>query len=129
MYCTFIMQDWPPIWHDMTNMTNNHDMYISNGIIHGLIFPSFNLIYSHLYKVHKYTCTYTHLVQLQLSAIISQYRPRVLFKYSFWQPEECFRPKRQAIMYACIPAGKFPRKYSRQRDVTIITSVVPRGHR
>ena len=52
---------------------------------------------------------------------------RVIFKYSFWQPEEFVRPKRQAIMHACIPASNYcskvsPRKYSRQRDVTIITS-------
>ena len=84
------------------------------------MFHSFNLIYYHL------QCTCAHLVQLQFSAIISQYRPRVIFKYSFWQPEECVRSKRQAIMYACIPAGsycsKVPAKYSRQRDVTIITS-------
>ena len=87
-----------------------------------------SFIQSHLlaFTMHKYACTCTHSVQLQFYASISQYRPRVIFKYSFWQPEECVRPKRQAIMYACIPASnycsKVPAKYSRQRDVTIIIS-------
>ena len=68
------------------------------------------------------------MVYFQFSASIPQYRPRVIFKYSFWQLEEFVRPKRQTIMYACIPASsycsKFPRKYSRQREVTMINHVV-----
>ena len=90
-----------------------------------LIFHQFNLIYFHLYKMHNMHLYF--LVQLQFSAIISQYRPRVIFKYTFWKPEECVRPNRQAIMYTCIPASsycsKIPAKiFPPTCDVTIITS-------
>ena len=90
--------------------------------VHELIFHSFIVSYTLIYIRCSSTCTCTFLVQLQFSAIICQNRPRVIFKYSFWQPEECVRPKKQTIMYACSYCSKVPAKYSRQRDVTIITS-------
>ena len=105
-----------------------HKMYIHNSCIysiHGLMFHSFNLIYSHSQctSIHAHVLTWFNFNFMHQSL---NYRPRVIFKYSSWQPEECVRPKRQAIMYACIPASsycsKVPAKYSRQRDVTIITS-------
>ena len=95
--------------------------------VHELIFHSFILSFTLIYiRCSSIYMLMYFLVQLQFSVLISQYRPRVIFKYSFWQPEECVRQKdKQSCMHAflqAVTAVKFPRKYSRQRDVTIITS-------
>ena len=114
----------------MTNMTNSHDMYISNGIIHvQCTWINVSFIQSHLlsFTMHKYTCTCTHYFLHQSLNI----DPELYLNIHSGNLKNVLGQKdKQSCMHAflqAVTAVKFPRKYSRQRDVTIITSIYPRG--
>ena len=98
--------------------------------VHGLMFHPFNLIYSHLQctSIHAHVLTWFNFNFLNQSLNID---PELYLNIHSGNLKNVLGQKdKQSCMHAFLQAFtavKFPRKYSRQRDVTIITSTYPRG--
>ena len=93
------------------------------------MFHSFNLIYSHLQctSIHAHVLTWFNFNFLHQSLNID---PELYLNIHSGNLKNVLGQKdKQSCMHAflqAVTAVKFPRKYSRQRDVTIITQY-PRG--
>ena len=110
-------------------MTNSHDMYISNGIIHvQCTWINVSSIQSHLlsFTMHKYihahVLTWFNFNFLHQSLNLD---PELYLNIHSGNLKNVLGQKdKQSCMHAflqAVTAVKFPLKYSRQRDVTIIT--------
>ena len=110
-------------------MTNSHDMYIPNGIIHvQYTWINVSFIQSHLllFTMHKYTCTWLTWFNFNFLHQSLNLDPELYLNIHSGNLKNVLGQKdKQSCMHAflqAVTAVKFPRKYSRQRDVIIITS-------
>ena len=93
--------------------------------VHGLMFHPFNLIYFHLQctSIHAHVLTWFNFNFMHQSLNID---PELYLNIHSGNLKNVLGQKdKQSCMHAfpqAVTAVKFPRKYSRQRDVTITTS-------